>query len=204
MTNAAQRQRFKDRVCVGDLRVNKGSWAWTQAAPRPSWSCLSRAKVWYDPDDRFVSLRESLKYGPVFLDLAPGSTDTCATINVKSGDREVPVTVYLAKAGPTGGAAIHPDANTSPDITIAWVDDAPIPRHLWRAIVEGKPCFLYSENSTFLETMVKALKSQCEDLRWLDVMLYSRPKEVLPFATFCIAKRYCKLVGPQHALSEKV
>ena len=203
--NLAARQRFKERVNIHDLRVNAGSWTWTEENPRPSWPCLSHARVWHEPEAKYIAAREAVKRGPVELQVVPGGTESCTTINVHWSDRDVPVTIYIARPTVTTGAGVHPDAaDHAVDFCIAWVDERPVPRHLWKVVTEGKPTLMVAANPTFLDEVRRLLHPENADLRWLDIQMYIRPKEVSQFTTYGMVRKYAILVGPGLLFVEKV
>ena len=181
-----------------DLKVNVGSWQWSESSPHPSWQILARAKVWSSPEARFLNLREQVMKAPVAVELVPGGTDSMQVFSVDRGDTEENSTVSAFLGRPVAGAPAVAPGNLAvwePHCAVIHCTDDKAPKAAYAACIAGKPCLLWSSLPGPIAEFRDRVAEANPDVRWFDILVGMKLLKGNPFAQYAQSRRWLCVTG---------
>lgn len=204
VSDPAARARFGGQCSLHDLKVNLGSWSWSEGAPRPPQQLLDRAPVWRSLDSRHIRIRDAFAHPKQEAVVVPSTAEDVVTMRLsESGTRCF--TGYLAPHRENKSPAMPATLATLEFFAALVSVDGRPPAHQVRAAARsGTPIMLWGPSTQMVREASQELEKENVELRWVVLDYFTRPPIPMSFSTHSM-RRSCIMVGaPADRLQQQV
>ena len=182
-----------------DIKVNTGSWRYSEEVPIPPWESLAKANLWTSSTTRLTSIRRSLA-SPLMVYASMALETSCHRFSEVGPMQE---SSYLAYATPDN---VPQQVSTLHYCGVLWQAESGSPRPLQVVdlLDNGVPGLMWSTSALRLQTEVGSLRISHPDLLFHGVHMFVRtanPPADYPYAN--IVRNIC-LVGTRAVFQKKV